>query len=123
MPLSKQKLILALLSSICIVIALLGFNGQYIANRLGWGWRNNLPDHLNYHGRAYSLGISGCRTRTDVEGLVPSIVQIETMPMLFGSSYPQFAPENQVRSNGVVVLIFVEESNTCYRTYALEGGP
>jgi hypothetical protein len=124
MQFAKQKRILLLFISGCILIVLLWFNGQYIANKFGWGWENNFPDHLHYQGRNYSLGvISGCRTRTDVEKQFPAIMQFGTLPMLFGSSYPLFAPANQVKSHGIVISIFAEESETCYKTYTLEGGP
>ena len=123
MPLPKQKRIIMPFIGGSIIIILLWFNGQYIANRFGWGWENNFPDHLHYQGRDYSLGISGCQTKTDIEKLFPTITQIGTMPMISGSSYPQFAPENQVKSHGVVMSIFVEQSKACYKTYELEGGP
>ena len=104
MPLLKQKrgLLLFIIGG-CIVIVLLWFNGQYIANKFGWGWQNNFPDHLHYQGRDYSLGISECQTSTNIKQLFPSITQIGTMPMVLGSSYPQLAPTNQVKSHGTVI--------------------
>jgi hypothetical protein len=118
---SRRRLLILLLIFGCIMILFLcsWFSRGTIINHLGWGWENNLPDHLNYHERSYALGISGCKTRTEIG----QTQQIGTLPMLFGSSYPMFAAQNQVRSNGVVMLIFVEKNQSCYITYTLEGSP
>ncbi len=120
----KPKLIMLLIIGVCIVIVLLWFNGQYIANKFGWGWKNTVSDLLHYQGRTYSLDrISGCQTRTTIEKQFPTITQFGTLPVLFGSSNPLFAPENQVKSHGTLMSIIVEENKTCYKTYTIEGGP
>lgn len=120
----KQKRIIPFIIGGCIVIVLLWFNGQYVASKFGWGWKNTVPDYLHYQGRTYSLDrISGCQTRTTIEKQFPTITQFGTLPVLFGSSNPLFAPENQVKSHGTLMSIIVEENKTCYKTYTIEGGP
>jgi hypothetical protein len=124
MSYSKRKLLLlSLIIGGCIVIALLWLSGPKVANRLGWAWGDNFPDHLYYHGRSYSLGLSGCKTLNDIRNNQMAITQIGTVPIVFGSSSPMFAPQDQVESKSVVIQIFVKEKNNCYRTYVLEGSP
>jgi hypothetical protein len=121
MPSSKRRLLILLLISGCIMILFLctWASAPKLSNQFGWGWKNTFPDHLHYHGRDYSVGFSGCRKSTDVG----QVEQIGTMPMLFGSSYPMFAGQNEVKSHGTVIIIYVEKNTGCYISYALEGSP
>jgi hypothetical protein len=101
----------------CIaVLAVLWLLGPRIANHYGKIWQDTLPDHAAYSGRIYASAYPDkCVTPGD------GLIQVGSIPAIFGASAPLFAAGSN--GNSLVMGVYVQKNVGCYILYEIEGGP
>lgn len=127
---------------ILVVVALLLLAGlawgafqPWTANHFSYALpgQDRLPYRISYAGRDYSnahecAGADWCRPDSSrclswqqvVDQSIGPVAQVGSVPTLFGSSHPIFAPS----TGGLTVMgIYVLERAKCYLIYTIEGGP
>ena len=95
--------------------------------------QDRLPYRISYAGHDYSnshecAGADWCRPDSSrclpwqqvVDQSIGPVAQVGSVPTLFGSSHPVFAPPT---GGLIVMVVYVLESANCYLVYTIEGGP
>lgn len=109
---SVWKLIVGLLIICFLLEEGLWFFTPKIANYFGMAWPGGLPDHINYSGHAYT-NPSSCLPEEQAKQL--NLVQVGTLPTLFGAAHPLLVP--QAQSHSSAAGIYVQSEIGCYVLY------
>jgi hypothetical protein len=107
----------------------------WTANHFGYALpgQDRLPYRISYAGRDYSnlhecAGADWCQPASNhcflwqqvVDQSIGPLAQVGSVPTLFGSSDPIFAPS----TGGLTVMeLYILERVGCYLIYTIEGGP
>ena len=116
------------LARLAVVLAVLA-GGWYVlsprvASHFGWAtrWPASLPSVVNLDGRQY-ISPTRCRPRSKTALGARRAYRIGTVPVVLGAGLPIL--DNRPRHHGDPADpgIVVHQSEACYVTYGLSGGP